>query len=418
MDADRIVIPYDPRPQQLDWHKNRKRWNLLLCHRRFGKTVCAINELIKDCLICDKRASRYAYIAPLYKQAKKVAWDYMKFFSKPIPGAKFNESELRVDFPNEGRIQLGGGDNPDSFRGEYFDGVVLDEYGDMSPKLFSEVIRPALSDREGWALFIGSAKGGTIFHDLYEDVKDDPEWCVRVYKASETGLIKQTELDSARKLMTRDEYEQEYECSWLASIQGAYYSDQLAEAGEQGRITSVPYDEMLLVSTYWDLGVSDSTTIWFVQQYGKEIRLIDYLEASGEGLKFYINALAQKGYLYDRHYAPHDIQVRELGTGKSRLEVARTLGIKFEITPNIGVMDGINAARMMFNRCWFDETKCKLGLQALRNYRKEWSDKKREFSSKPLHDWSSHAADSFRYMAVNMRDHKEKQSLKYSTNYA
>lgn len=412
------VIPYQPRQQQLEWHNAKKRWNLLLCHRRFGKTVCAVNELIKSALTCELRAPRFLYVAPLYKQAKKVAWDYIKYFCRPIPGVKFNESELRADFPTGARIQLGGGDNPDSFRGEYFDGVVLDEYGDMSPKLFTEVIRPALSDRKGWALFIGSAKGGTIFHDLYEDVVNDPEWCVRVYKASETGIIDPEELESARKIMTKDEFDQEYECSWLASIQGAYYSDQLSDAGEEGRITSIPYEKLLPVDTFWDLGVSDATTIWFVQRHGQEIRMIDYLEASGEGLDYYVKQLSAKGYVYGKHYAPHDIQVRELGTGKSRLEIAKQLGIKFEVTPNIGVMDGINAARMIFNRVWFDEKKCKIGLQALRNYRKEWSDKRREFSSKPLHDWSSHAADSFRYMAVNMKDAKKKKELKYKTKYA
>lgn len=413
-----VVIPYKPRPQQLEWHESKKRWSLLLCHRRFGKTVCAVNETIKGALTCDLQSPRFLYVAPLYKQAKKVAWDYFKYFSRPIAGVKFNESELRVDFPNGARIQLGGGDNPDSFRGEYFDGVVLDEYGDMAPTLFSKVIRPALSDRKGWCLFIGTAKGGTIFHDLYEDVKDDPEWCVRVYKASETGIIDEDELASARKLMTLDEYEQEYECSWLASIQGAYYSDQLSEASEQGRITSVPYDSMLPVSTFWDLGMSDSTTIWFVQQHGKEIRVIDCFEESGEGLDFYVKVLANRGYVYDKHYAPHDIQVRELGTGKSRLEIAHSLGIRFEVTPNIGVMDGINAARMIFSRCWFDEVKCKHGLQALRNYRKEWSDKRREFSSKPLHDWSSHFADAFRYMAVNMKEKKEQSKLNYKRKFA
>lgn len=173
-----IVIPYAPRPLQREIHKNLKRWNLLVCHRRFGKTVLAINELIKKAVQNDKHNPRYAYVAPLLKQAKQVSWDYLKDFTRPIPDIRINESELRVDFPWGARIQLFGADNGDAMRGLYLDGVIMDEYADMSPRFFSEIIRPALSDRQGWAIFIGSAKGGTPFHDLYEAIKNDDKWFV------------------------------------------------------------------------------------------------------------------------------------------------------------------------------------------------------------------------------------------------
>ena len=407
-----IIIPYKPRPLQREIHSSLKRWNLLVCHRRFGKTVFAINELIKQAAKNDKKMPRYAYVAPYYKQAKQIAWDYLKDFTRPIPGIKVNESELRVDFPWGARIQLFGADSPDSMRGLYLDGVVLDEYADMSPRIFSEVLRPALSDREGSAIFIGSAKGGTPFYDLWEVVKDDPSWFVRVYKASETGVIAEAELADAKKIMDEDEFNQEYECSWTASIKGAYYGKQMAEAQEQDRVGKVPCDPRLPVHTAWDLGVGDATAIWFFQTLGPEIRIIDYYEESGEGLPHYAKVLDEKGYKYGEHWAPHDIQVRELGSGKSRIETAKMLGITFRIVPNLSIDDGINAVRNTIPRCWFDAKTCELGLQALRNYRKEYDDRRQEYKPRPLHDWSSHAADAFRYLAVCLRDKKKAQNIK------
>jgi hypothetical protein len=407
-----VIIPYKPRPLQREIHASLKRWNLLVCHRRFGKTVFAINELIKQAVKNTQKMPRYAYVAPYYKQAKQIAWDYLKDFTRPIPGIKVNESELRVDFPWGARIQLFGADSPDSMRGLYLDAVVLDEYADMSPRIFSEVLRPALSDREGSAIFIGSAKGGTPFYDLWERVKDEPDWFVKVYKASETGVISTAELEDARKVMDEDEFAQEYECSWTASIKGAYYGKQLADAQTDDRIGKVPYDPRLPVHTAWDLGVGDSTAIWFYQVLGQEIRIIDFHEDSGEGLPYYAKILDEKGYKYGEHWAPHDIQVRELGSGKSRIETAKMLGIQFRIVPNLSIDDGINAVRNTIPRCWFDAKKCELGLQALRNYRKEYDDRRQEYKPRPLHDWSSHAADAFRYLAVSLKDKQKAQTIK------
>lgn len=407
-----VIIPYKPRPLQREIHASLKRWNLLVCHRRFGKTVFAINELIKQAVKNQQKMPRYAYVAPYYKQAKQIAWDYLKDFTRPIPGIKVNESELRVDFPWGARIQLFGADSPDSMRGLYLDAVVLDEYADMSPRIFSEVLRPALSDREGSAIFIGSAKGGTPFYDLWERVKDEPDWFVKVYKASDTGVIPNAELEDARKIMDEDEFAQEYECSWTASIKGAYYGKQLSEAQTEDRIGKVPYDPRLPVHTAWDLGVGDSTAIWFYQVLGQEIRIIDFHEDSGEGLPYYAKILDQKDYKYGEHWAPHDIQVRELGSGKSRIETAKMLGIEFRIVPNLSIDDGINAVRNTIPRCWFDAKKCELGLQALRNYRKEYDDRRQEYKPRPLHDWSSHAADAFRYLSVSLRDKQKAKNIK------
>ncbi len=398
-----IVIDYAPRSLQREIHKGLKRWNLIVCHRRFGKTVMAVNELIKRALIAEQPNTRLAYLAPLYRQAKAVAWDYLKHFSRPVPGIKINESELRVDYPNGSRIQLFGCDSPDTLRGIYLDFVVLDEYAQMPASLFGEVIRPALADRKGGAMFIGTPKGMNAFYELYEQVKDNPEWLVKVYKASETQVIPNEELREARTVMDPDEFEQEFECSWTAAIQGAYYARQLAALREQGRITSVPHEPSIPVHTVWDLGVGDSTAIWFAQMVGTEIRLIDYYEMTGEGLPHFAKHLQTLPYVYGEHYAPHDIRVRELGSGKSRIEIAASLGIEFNISPNVPVDDGIEAVRATLPKCWFDAEKCRRGNDARQDYGKDWNDKLGSFRVRPRHDWSSHAADAFRYLALSLK---------------
>lgn len=223
------------------------------------------------------------------------------------------------------------------------------------------------------------------------------------------------ELEKERLKCQRDRPD-DYDNIWLGKVKeiadGAIYAAELKAAAAGQRICSVPYDPILPVTTIWDLGVSDSTSIWFVQQAGREIRVIDYYEATGEGLPHYANELNKRGYVYKTHFAPHDIAVRELGSGRSRIETAATLGIKFEITPNIPVEDGIHAARMIFPRCWFDEKKTERGLECLRSYRREYNDKMGEFKATPVHDWASHASDAFRYVAVALQDEREKREKK------
>ena len=395
-----IVIPYTPRVLQAKLHNELARFNVVVCHRRFGKTVFAINQMIKSAiqdLQLGKKAPRYAYLAPLFKQAKTVAWDELKRLLYDFPDVKFNEAELRADFMGA-RIQLYGADNPDTLRGIYLDGVILDEYAQMNPKMYSEVIRPALSDRKGWGIFIGTPKGKNEFYDIYHTAKEKKGWKRFLFKASETGILDDEELEMAQQDMAESEFEQEYECSWSAALRGAYYAKELEAAYDEQRIGKVPYDPSKQVITAWDLGVSDSTSIWFAQYDGKAINLIDYYENSGEGLPHYIDLLNQKGYNYGAHIAPHDIVVREFSTGKSRKDLAYSLGIEFQVTPKLKVMDGIDTVRTTLNRCWFDETKCQKGIDALLQYRSSYDDKKKIWSQKPVHDWTSHASDSFRYL--------------------
>lgn len=357
---------------------------------------------------------RFAYIAPYYAQAKDVAWQYLKRFSAAVPGVEFNESELRADYPNGGRVKLYGADNYDRMRGIYLDGSVLDEYGLMDPRAFTEVIRPALSDRKGWADFIGTANGRNHFYELYRENKENPDWFVRLLKASETGLILPEELADARRSMSQEQYDQEYECSFNAAVIGAYYGKEMAAAEADKRIGRVPYEPRVQVETWWDLGVGDATAIWFCQRVNAEIRLIDYVEATGQGLAFYIKTLRERPYIYSRHIAPHDIEHRELGSGRTRIEMARELGIEFVVAPKLPVDDGINAVRAILPRCWFDADKCKRGVQALTNYRAEFDAKRDAVKSFPLHDWASHGSDAFRYGAVTADPVKKITKLAYT----
>ncbi len=416
-----VEIDYSPRADQKEIHKllDTHRFGVVVAHRRMGKTVLAINQLIKATLKCQRERPRFAYIAPTYAQGKTIAFDYIQHYSRAIPGVTFNQSELRADYPNGGQLRIYGADSPDSLRGIYLDGCCLDEFGLMPPKVFSEVLRPALSDRIGWAFFIGTPAGKNQFYDIVQQAKADPTWFFGEYKASQTGILLESELLSARKDMTADEYAQEYECSFEASVKGAIYASEISAARNSGRCTTVPYDPILPVDTDWDLGVGDHTAIWFSQSLrGGEVRLIDYHESSGEGLPYYANILKNKPYVYGTHWAPHDIAVRELGSGRTRLETAASLGINFQVCPNVELEDGIHAARMLLPRCWFDAGKCKAGLEALQHYRRDYNTRLNEFKAVPVHDWASHGAAAFRYLAVRQQAPRDKSQSGYAMPYA
>lgn len=392
-----IDLGYRARDPFVPYHKRRERFSCVVAHRRAGKTVASIVDLIDAALRCDKPNPRFAYLAPYYAQAKDVAWGYLKQYASPIPGVTTNESELRVDFQNGARIRLYGADNYDRMRGIYLDGVVLDESADMDPRAWTEVIRPALADRKGWASFIGTPKGKNAFWETYERAKAGDDWFALRLRASETGLIDPEELEALRAEMSEDEYARELETSFEAAVEGSYYAKLLTKAEEEKRIGSVPHDPGLEVHAAWDLGIGDSTCIWLAQFVGREIRLIDYIENNGVALDWYARALREKPYTYASLILPHDAQARELGTGKSRVEMLEGLGFSCRIAPKLSVEDGIETVRRMLPRTWVDEAKCADGLRALRQYR-EKRDEKRQIGLGPLHDWSSHGADALRYL--------------------
>ena len=402
-----IEIPYVPRPLQAKLHNDldNHRFAVLNCHRRFGKTILIILHLIKKALTNDKKNPRYYLIGPTFVSIKRVCWDYLKQYASCIPGTTFNETELRCDLPNGARITLLSSEDPDKIRGIYADGVCIDECSQMNPILWNEIIRPALSDRKGFCYFISTPAGmSNIFYDLYQHAQSDPNWLAYTAKASETGIIDQEELDAAKAQMGDAKYKQEFECDWIANIEGAVYGEIIKSLEEKKQITRIAYDPALMVHTAWDLGVDDSTAIVFYQLLGNQILIIDYYENNREGLPHYVQVVKDKDYVYGEHFAPHDIEVTEFSTGKTRREVAYQLGIRFKILPKINLEDGIHSLKMVLPKCWFDGDNTKPLIDALRHHHRKYNEKMKMFSNKPVKDWSSHAADAARYMALSITD--------------
>ena len=405
-----VELDYCPRDVFLDFHERQERWAVIVAHRRCGKTVSCINELIYKALIEGKEDGRYAYVAPYYSQAKNIAWDYLLRFSKPVM-SKANQSELWVELINGARIRLFGADNADSLRGLYLDGIVLDEYADMrSPRIWGEIIRPLLADRLGWAVFIGTPKGHNAFYDLYNNATQDPDWYVKVLRASQTGLLPQTELDDARKVMTPDQYLQEMECDFESAIIGAYYGAEMRQVTDQNRITKVAIDPMFSLYSAWDLGYSDDTSIISYQVVHGEIRIVDYHSSNGQSIPFYTGLIKQReidwNMKYTHHYLPHDARAKTLASGgKSIIEqLSDKIPLKYlMIVPSLSLQDGIQATRLALTRAWFDH-KCEDGIECLRQYQREYDEDKKVFRDKPRHDWTSHGADAFRMLSIAWKE--------------
>ena len=405
----KIQIPYQPRNVQAYIHQelDKHRFSLLCLHRRCGKTTLCLNHLIKAAMTNKNHNPRYAYIAPTYKQAKSIAFDFLKFYTKKIPGTKYNESELRCDFINGARITLLSSENPDSIRGIYLDGCIIDEAAQINPALIDEVITPALSDRKGFMVMCGTPKGmNNIFYDYYQKAQADPKWFLYKAKASQTKIVDEEELENALSVMGKAKYDQEFECSFIGNIEGSIYGELVQEIDDKGQIGSVPYDPSLPVNTAWDIGYNDSTSIIFFQILNYQINIIETYEDDNEALPHYIKFLQDKDYIYDTHYGPHDLDVTEFSNGKTRREVAAALGVRFILAPRLILEDGIHAVKMLLPRCRIDSDNCSDLLIALRHYHRKFNDKERIFKPKPVHDWSSHMMDALRCLATGIEENK------------
>lgn len=422
MQTEVINTGYVPRHWQRRFHTlaYKKRFGVIVVHRRGGKTVSVINEILDRLLHCTLKNPQGAYVAPTFGQAKRIAWVYLKDYAQNLPGFIANEAELKVRFtaPHGNgvcTIHLLGAENADSLRGMYFDVIALDEYQDLGPDVFSLIVRPALADRQGACFFIGTPKGANDFKEKYEFALKNPNWFSFVLKASESKLIPQHELDEIRAEIGDEAYMQEFECSFAGANTGAYFAKYINDLREQKKIRSVPYDPALVVDTFWDLGMSDTTVVWFRQQFGTEYRYIDYYEMSGQGLDHYADMLKKKNYVYGRHVFPHDVKVRDLSTGRTRLEILASLGIRGEVQGKSSPADRINAARIILPRSIFDETKCRRGIEAIEAYSRKWDAKNKMWMDTPLHNWASHGADSFGYSAMDSRDTNEMRNRNLPT---
>ena len=411
------VMPYrfKPRPYQLPalqaLDSGIKRV-VAVWHRRSGKDLTFVNYTAKA--MCE-RVGTYFYIFPTYAQGKKAIWQgkdrdgfpFIGHFPAELIKAK-NETDMRIELVNGSAFQIVGSDKIDALMGTNPIGVVFSEYSLQNPSAW-DFIRPILLENGGWAIFDYTPRGKNHGFTLYQMAKDNPDWFAQILTIRDTGVLTEKDMDSERREGVAEEMiSQEYYCSFEGVQLGAYYGKELRTAETEGRMVRNLYDPAIGVETWWDIGVGDATSIWFTQSVGPQVHVIDYLEASGESVPYYAKELQAKPYTYLSHNGPHDLEVREWGSGDkgapvTRREAALRLGINFRIVPQVPLDDGINAARSFLARCWFDKDKCARGLSALESYHKEWDEKAKMFRSYPAHDWSSHAADSLRYLAVGHR---------------
>lgn len=409
---------YVPRKQFLPFHHRQQRRAAMVAHRQAGKTVACVNELITRAIYSKKIRPRYGYIAPLRNQAKQLAWDYLKYYTEGMT-AKVSESELYVEFAHNGaRISVYGADNPDAFRGLYFDGIILDEYGDMNPTVYSKVLLPTLSSRQGWIVFIGTPKGRNHFHQIFQQYQLRSDCFTYILRASESGIFSQSDLDLFHSEMTDEEYAQEYECSFDAeAMLGAYYAKHIAWLEANNHISDlIEYDPEFPVEVSSDIGYTDSTALWFWQNRPDGFAIIDYLEESGHEQQYYQEELQKKGYKYAKIWLPHDARAKTFQTGRSTIEQWLSAGWPVDIYPHIARQHGIDAARLILPKCWF-HPRCSEGLEALRAYRRKWDETKKVYAPDPMHDWSSHGADAFRGLALVCKERiistpSEKRNLK------
>lgn len=438
-DVRRIEIPYRPRNWARSMHASYQRWFAVVMHRRGGKTTSWLNHHQRAATDDAWEAARlrhlepgftdvevkellreriYAHVLPTLVQARTVAWDKLKYIADDIPGMVPNERDMSITYPcgkgSHRVVRLFGADNIDALRGFPLSGLSLDEFSQHPPGIFGEVLSKSLADHLGYAAFLGTIKGKNQLWKTYEAAKHDPEWFtlwqdVNASLATEEGATitairraMQDDLALIEKgLMTQEEYDQEWYLSTTAAIKGAYYAKELAAARRDRRVGRVPYDPALVVHDVWDIGKGPNMAVGMYQRNGKALQMIDYLEGTdSDGITQVIAKLREKPYQWGKHFAPHDIMATDLGTGKTRYETAKSLGWQFTTVPMMTVDDGINAARLVFSRTWFDEEKCAPFLQSIEQYRQEWDDKRGIFKGVPYHDWTSHGADQFRYAAV------------------
>lgn len=388
-------------------------------HRRSGKDDIALNW---SAVAAIRRTGSYWHMLPEAAQARKALWTAVdphtgirridQAFPREIR-ARTREQEMFIEFRNGSTWQALGSDNYNSFVGAPPAGITFSEYALADPNAWA-FSRPILAENGGWALFISTPRGRNHFYRLHEYAKTDPTWHTKKLTVTDTGVITPEIIERERRELAAERGDeeanniiaQEYFCSFDAAIPGSYYGKLLALAEAEGRITDVPYDPRFPVFTGWDLGVGDSTAIWFLQQTRSAVRLIDYYEASGVGADHYARVIRERGYAYDGHYLPHDAGDREWGNNAtSRIDVLKSLKVTpCKVLPRASVDDGINAVRVLLQRAYIDRTKCERGIECLRNYQKTWDDRLRVYSNKPLHDWSSHGADGLRTLAQGLKE--------------
>jgi len=383
-------------------------------HRRAGKDSMALNF---TAMATHMRVGTYWHMLPTLNQGRKVVWDGIDKFGRRMIDQAFpkdlrettHNGEMQIKFKNGSIWQVVGSDNYDSVVGTNPVGVIMSEYAVADPDAW-DFIRPILLENHGWAIFPYTPRGKNHGYDLYKMATTNKKWFCELLTVDDTFdnennpiMTPEMILEERNSGMAEELIQQEYFCSFEAAIKGAYYAKQMELARIEKRITDVPYNPDYPVETWWDIGLRDSTVIWFMQDLGTKYHAIDFYEMRGEPFTHYLKYVKEKPYVYSRHIGPHDIEQREYTSGKSRLEVADKHGISFEIAPRMTIKDGIDATRGMLGQVWFDATKCDRGIEALKSYRPKYHEDLKTVGITPIHDWASHPADAFRMGGVSPR---------------
>jgi hypothetical protein len=435
-EIENIAVPdFDPREYQLPFLKAMDegcRRSVLVWHRRAGKEITCFNWMIKQAFW--HRRGTYVYFFPTTGLGKRILWDgcdkegkrFLDYIPPGIIKGNPNSVEMKIELINGSIIQVIGSDKIINV-GINPIGCVFSEFSLQDPRTWA-FTRPILRENNGWAVFNFTPRGKNHAYDIFLMAKNNPDWFCQKLSIDDTGVLDESDMEAERNEgMSEQLIQQEYYCSFDQGAEGAYYASLLNKAELDGRLTEVPYDPHVPVDTYWDIGVGDETAILFVQNTGQQIHLIDIYRNEGEGLNHYAKVLRDKAdagnWIYGEHWAPHDIQVRELGSGaQTRLEIARQLGIPFLITPNLPIAEGIELGRGIFPRLWVDVGNCKFFIKAIENYHKQYNEKLNVYGERPVHDWSSHICDSYRYMAIVQSRKRnvgmtETQAMELERNY-
>lgn len=424
-----IQLPHNgwrPRAKQMAaWRymENGGRHAELVWHRRFGKDEICLHW---GAIAAHQRPATYWHMLPMASQARKAIWDAInphtgkrridEAFPQELRETTLN-NEMMIKFKVGSTWQVVGSDNFNSLVGSPPAGIVYSEWALANP-MARAILRPILKENNGWQLFITTPRGKNHAHTTFEAAKRDPDAFAEKLTVFDTGVFTDAELAKERQSYIDDFgldagdalFRQEYLCDWDAAILGAFYGHEMRKALEENRITDVPYDPLLPVHTFWDIGYTDDLVIWFAQISRGEIALIDYYSAAGQSPESIAAVVHAKPYGYGDHWLPWDaIPKTFAASGKSTVEQLWVLGIKCKIVPNLSVQDGIQAARKMFPRVYFDETNCGQGIECLRQYQREYDPDKRIFKDKPLHNWASHGSDAFRMLAVAWREMAQDQ---------
>lgn len=382
----------------------------LIWHRRAGKEMTCWNYMISEAF---QNVGTYYYLFPHFSQGRKILWDgankdgfrFLDYIPREAIVGDPNSSEMKIRLKNGSLIQIIGTNNYNSIVGTNPRGCVFSEYSLQDPNAW-QLIRPILAENEGWAIFNFTPRGLNWAKDLYDMANSNPEWFCQLLTADDTNAITREQIEAERQAgMSEDYIQQEFYCSFTLGIEGSYYGKYIQEARDEDRISNVRYDASIPVHVAMDIGFGDSTALVFYQLVGLEVHVIDYYEKNGEPFSHYAEVIKKKKYIYGKFFAPSDADAHHISTGLSVKEVASALDMELTILPTtqLPLENGIEAVRSLFRNTWIDQTKCQQLIKCLENYVKIFDEKNSVYKNRPLHNWSSHGADAFRYMALAVK---------------